>query len=247
MNSKYIPKKSIRKKKEDNKFLVYVAGSCPQSYKSWLTDALDDREIEIVEIKTISDLRSIDKYPDLVLYTGGADVDPSLYGESKGKYTSCNPKRDEFENEFWNLFNSGGRGLIPKLGICRGAQFITARSGGKVIQHVEGHGVNHTIITNTGKRFTMTSDHHQMMYPFNVKNAEILAWSEYFKSSTYLNGDNKEIDLPRNFVEPEIVFYQNKNALCIQGHPEYSSCATNTSVYCKDLVKRLADGTLISR
>lgn len=232
------------KSKKNKKFLVYVAGNCPQSYVTWLIDALEEKDVKIVEFKTNKDLANAKEYPNLILFTGGSDVNPEMYGETKGKYTHVNKERDNFERDFWKLFKSGGYGIIPKIGICRGAQFITVQSGGKLIQHVEGHNQSHNIITTRGERYAMTSDHHQMMFPFNVSNHTIIAWSEYFKSSTYLDGNNEEIDLPREFVEPEIVFYNSQNALCIQGHPEYSSCPTKTSDYCKELVRKLVDKKL---
>lgn len=53
---------------------------------------------------------------DLVLFTGGEDVDPSMYNEKIGKYTSINQNRDLIENEVYSRFY--GRPLF--LGICRG-------------------------------------------------------------------------------------------------------------------------------
>ena len=117
------------------------------------------------------------------------------------------------------------------LGICRGSQLLTTLSGGKLIQHVEGHCRDHSMILNNKIRYTITSSHHQMLYPFDLKEKdyELVAYSEYFQSNTYLNGNNEEIELSKDFLEPEIVYYKNTNALCIQGHPEWSHCEKRTS------------------
>lgn len=119
------------------------------------------------------------------------------------------------------------------------SQFLTTMSGGSLIQHVNGHGGDHLISTKEGIMLKMTSTHHQMMYPYdlNKDKFDLIAWSTYFKSDTYLNGRNEEIEIPTEFLEPEIVHYKNTNALAIQGHPEFSSCNREASDYCLDLIR----------
>jgi len=158
---------------------------------------------------------------DLVLFTGGEDVYPEYYGERTGKYTSINKKRDNIEHKMFQYTLN-----IPKLGICRGSQFLTVMAGGKLIQHVEGHGIGgkHTIdiVHPFNQIVEITSTHHQMLYPFNLSKEDYImcAYSTYNRSGVYLNGDNENISLPNDFVESEIVFYPKYNALAIQGHPE---------------------------
>lgn len=177
---------------------------------------------------------------DLVVFTGGADVNPSLYREDIGKYTSISEQRDKENNTMFSQFNN-----VPKLGICRGAQYLTVKSGGKLIQHVEGHGKDHEIeiIDKNGKirTFFMTSTHHQMMFPYNMneKNYKILGWSKVYNSNVYLNGNNEQIELPDDFLEPEIVFYPNTRSLCIQGHPEYGNCENKTRTETLNLLEEL--------
>ncbi len=154
-------------------------------------------------------------------------------------YYIINNKRDIIEQAMCNRYSH-----IPKLGICRGAQFLTVLAGGKLIQHVNGHDNTHKIQTSFNmpeghfKSYIMSSSHHQMMYPYNMNenNFELIAWSEYYKSSTYLNGDDLEINLPFDFLEPEIVYYKYINALCIQGHPEYNNIPKETFEYIKNLI-----------
>src|SRR5690606_672745 len=90
------------------------------------------------------------------------------------------------------------------------------------------------------KQYEITSTHHQMMFPYNLDKIkyEILAWSSKFKSKTYLNGDNEEIKLPEKFVEPEIVFYNDSNSLCIQGHPEMDTCPDKTKLFLLNLIDK---------
>lgn len=174
--------------------------------------------------------------PTVVLFTGGEDVSPEYYQEPIGKFTHFNKNRDHRESSVFQRFK--GKSLL--LGICRGAQFLTVMNMGKLVQHVEGHGVanTHPISTtlNGGMMdLKMTSTHHQMMFPFELEqNVDyiLLAWSKHFRSTTYLNGNDEEIELPPHFLEPEIVYYPKTRSLCIQGHPEYSICPKET----KDIV-----------
>lgn len=155
---------------------------------------------------------------DLVVFTGGEDVNPEYYYQKAGKYTSFNDRRDKIEKEVYNKYRN-----VPKLGVCRGNQFLTVMNGGQLIQHLNGHGATHEIIYRDFSVFPVTSTHHQASYPFNLPETsyKILGYSKHFKSGTYLNGNNEEIDIPKNFVEVEIIKF--KNCLGIQGHPEYGS------------------------
>jgi len=189
-------------------------------------------EVTVHKVKDVTNPKDI----DLVLFTGGEDVDPGIYNENVGKRTHINKSRDKKEMDTFYKFQNHSF----MLGICRGSQLLTTLSGGKLIQHVEGHCRDHSMILNNTLRYNITSSHHQMLYPFdlNEKDYELIAYSEYFQSKTYLNGNNEEIELPKNFLEPEIVYYKNTNALAIQGHPEWSHCEKRTSLMCLNLLDK---------
>lgn len=224
----------MSKNKKSNKNIIIV-GNSNNDYLTWLG------KLEDFNIKTVNNLEDYSKLIeknesiDLVVFTGGSDVNPDYYGQNIGKYTHIDKERDIFEVNLWENLPK----RILKVCICRGAQFATAMSGGSLIQHVNGHGGDHIISTKDGIILTMTSTHHQMMYPYdlNKDKFDLIAWSTYFKSDTYLNGRNEEIELSKDFLEPEIVYYKNTNALAIQGHPEFSSCDKEASNYCLDLIR----------
>lgn len=71
-----------------------------------------------------------------LLLSGGADVDPRRYGEAEAGARDIDEARDELEAEAWTA--AAERGL-PVLGICRGLQAINVFSGGRLVQHLEGH------------------------------------------------------------------------------------------------------------
>ena len=209
--------------------IVIADDASSLDYVSYLNEKY---KVIVHKTKDVKDPKDI----DLVLFTGGEDVNPHFYNEQIGKYTHINSNRDKKEIDTFYRFK--GKSFL--LGICRGNQLLTILSGGKLIQHVEGHCRDHSMVLNNSLKYNITSSHHQMIYPFdlNEKDYELIGYSEYFQSNTYLNGDNEEIELSNNFLEPEIVYYKKTNALCIQGHPEWSHCDKRTSHMCLNLIDR---------
>lgn len=69
---------------------------------------------------------------DGILFTGGQDVSPKLYGEEPlDGLVSCCEKRDAMEAIVLKLSMESEK---PILGICRGIQFINAALGGTLYQ-----------------------------------------------------------------------------------------------------------------
>jgi putative glutamine amidotransferase len=72
---------------------------------------------------------------DGILFTGGEDVDPSLYGEAKHHENVHDFRpRDEFE---FALLDGALARRIPILGICRGVQMINVKFGGTLYQDMK--------------------------------------------------------------------------------------------------------------
>ena len=179
-----------------------------------------------------TDTRLLTSNPDslcLVVFTGGSDISPELYGKSKHMYTSNNPSRDMEELELYSLAAEHG---IPMAGICRGAQFLCAMAGGTVVQDITNHGRDQNIsaicpINGDIKTVRVTSSHHQMQYPYDLPkdNYEVLGWGEKTRSSHY--GLDKETTVSRSDArdslkeEPDIVYYPVIKALAAQYHPEW--------------------------
>lgn len=89
-----------------------------------------ENELELLGAADGAWLRASDF--DGVLFAGGEDVDPALYGEQK-KYESVdvNYDRDQFEMK---LLEHALQRRLPILGICRGAQVINVNFGGTLYQ-----------------------------------------------------------------------------------------------------------------
>ncbi len=158
---------------------------------------------------------------DIVLFTGGEDVDPSLYKTSNCGLSYSNLDRDMYEKE---VFNS-----IPKdklvVGVCRGSQFLCVMNGGKLVQDIGGHGLwgTHQIYSDVyDKQIDITSTHHQLQCPYNLdsKNYDILYYATNGYINEYLGVEKFKGRLGKL---PEIVLYHKANmpkCLAIQGHPE---------------------------
>lgn len=73
---------------------------------------------------------------DGLLLPGGADLDPALYGEQPHPAVAVEGARDDLELAAWNAARERG---VPIFGVCRGFQAINVFSGGRLVQHLEGH------------------------------------------------------------------------------------------------------------
>ena len=70
---------------------------------------------------------------DGIMFTGGSDVDPSLYGERPHPTTQVKPERDAAE---LMLLRAALEADLPLLAICRGMQLMAVAYGGRLHQHL---------------------------------------------------------------------------------------------------------------
>lgn len=158
---------------------------------------------------------------DIVLLTGGADVDPSTYGKPAIPETYGYKSRDMYEVAEYKKVRKDQ--LV--IGICRGAQLLTVLNGGNLIQHVTNHaGGMHKMIDEMGNIFPITSLHHQMCYPYDMprEDYEIL-FKAFPARSTIYKGIDIDVDKIVAKGEPEVIVFHKETepvALAIQGHPE---------------------------
>jgi putative glutamine amidotransferase len=73
---------------------------------------------------------------DGMVFTGGSDINPAVYGQAPHAESSVfYDHRDTAELE---LMRAALRQAMPVLGICRGMQLLNVARGGDLIQHLEG-------------------------------------------------------------------------------------------------------------
>lgn len=176
---------------------------------------------------------------DIVIFTGGEDVDPSLYGAKRHPETYSNIERDLYEKEMFEKIRPDQ--LV--VGICRGSQFLCVMNGGRLVQHCTKHGIFGThpiLMLQNGMVYEITSTHHQMQYPYNLPNKyyTLVAVSKDFLSLKY-EGDLIDSNSIRFNGEPEIVIYHKENmpkCIAIQGHPEYMRKESPIVKYLNNLI-----------
>lgn len=155
---------------------------------------------------------------DGIMFTGGSDVDPGLFGEAPHPTTKVNPKRDAAE---LLLLRAAIDMDLPLLGICRGMQLMAVAYGGKLHQHLpdvlghDGHRPtsgpkfgHHGVRVRPGSRahailgdeLVVNSFHHQGVR--DVGGLDAVGWS---------TGD----DLVEIVEDPRRAF-----AVAVQWHPE---------------------------
>lgn len=215
---------------------VFVVGFS-KSYSRWI------ESLEIV--KSIEDA-------DIVLFTGGEDINPALYGCKVHKTTYFTEARDEYELECYHKMRNDQVGL----GICRGAQLACALNGGLLIQDVDNHwiGSTHPIINISDNEelpleLDIPSLHHQMMYPYDMdpNDYTLLYISKEQRSKDYYAGDKFDNDAEKiskinTFGEPEVILFHKQNNpkfLAIQGHPEMMDLNSQTIKTFNNILKSL--------
>ena len=121
----------------------------------------------------------------LVIFTGGADINPAIYGQAN-KFSQFTPERDTAEVEVLRRSLIMGKKM---LGVCRGHQLINAYLGGMLVQDITAqlnviHEADHELeIVNEGGLIPnvfcgeVNSYHHQGV----VKCGDGLTPSTYWK------------------------------------------------------------------
>lgn len=115
---------------------------------------------------------------DLIILSGGPDINPIFYGQPTIEANACDFERDKFELKIAAICF---KYKIPILGICRGAQILGVYLGTSLKQHVDDHSQphsrdvpSHSVILNAvGKKILNTesdtiivnSMHHQCVLP----------------------------------------------------------------------------------
>ena len=215
---------------KSNTAKVFVQGGPADSYGDSTRSVFDEHGYQIV--------LEIDR-ADVVVWTGGADINPNIYGQ-KNLFSSYNSKRDVSDLDAVRL-----AGDKFKVGICRGAQLLNCvPNNGTLWQDCDHHVGNHPVRDIlTGEEFQINSYHHQQVRL--THDAELLAYSirsTYKKAADKfgkvemwrppeLNGALDPID-----VDVEAAYYPKTRSLLFQAHPEFGN--PRTTQYFFELMDR---------
>jgi gamma-glutamyl-gamma-aminobutyrate hydrolase PuuD len=189
--------------------------------------------------------RSIEE-SDLVVFTGGPDVDPTLYGHARydgkrgGRETKISTQRDSADLLAYDYCRTNG---VPMFGVCRGMQFIHTCMGGILMQDVDNHVGDHSIYVIKEKRWLQntSSVHHQMCMPNIEGGMEVIATSNVARNHRFYSTQSKDFV---NAVGPkadiEALYYRDIAAFGVQGHPEYRTYNEYT-IWCLMMIRDLID------
>lgn len=124
---------------------------------------------------------------DGLLLPGGADVDPSYYGQENQGSVDIDREKDDDELTLARQFFCEGK---PVLGICRGCQVLNIALGGTLHQDIPGHSrvaeeeryhpvrVVHPMLRALyGDGLVTNSSHHQSIDRLG-EGLSVLCWSE---------------------------------------------------------------------
>lgn len=185
---------------------------------------------------------------DVIVFTGGQDINPALYGCKKHETTYFTQNRDDFEV---NMYHQVRPDQVC-YGACRGAQLGAALNGAILVQDVSNHwcGGTHQISRFFGKELpdelSVPSLHHQMIYPYDLdkKDYDLLYVSKHNRSN-YYRGDKiteEKINNLIEFGEPEVmIFHKEGNPIFfgVQGHPEMLGSDHPTNIVFNDILRKL--------
>lgn len=158
---------------------------------------------------------------DGVLFSGGDDLDPVLYGETWHPNASpIDPDRQQFEMA---LLGEVERRRVPALGVCLGSQLMNVYRGGSLIQFLPDHGregpIEHRELDDRSRRHAVRIEPGTMLHAAIGKN-EIQANTRHKQSIARVGrGLRVTAKSPDGIVEaiedPSLPLF-----LAVQWHPE---------------------------
>lgn len=165
------------------------------------------------------EIMDTDDKAEAIVFSGGADIDPSLYGQKKLPTTHNIPERDRRELLLY-IANQGK----PMLGICRGGQFLNALNGGTMWQHVNNHSLGPHKIYMYNVKGELVGDgmvnsvHHQQM---RMGEGGLLLGVSHVSDKREDDTKVEHCSVQETFEDPEIIWYPRTKAFCFQPHPEF--------------------------
>jgi putative glutamine amidotransferase len=182
-----------------------------------------------VELARDAEVDGILERLDGLVLSGGADLDPSLYGkESHPHLGSLERERDEWELA---LLTAARKREMPVLAICRGLQLVNVAFGGTLHQHVEiDEGSGHPQWDVDGR----TATHEVHVLP-DTMAATILPSQWPVNSLHHQTVDTVGEGLTVSAIAPDGVVEgletPDGNLLAVQWHPELLNAPDPTFVW----------------
>jgi gamma-glutamyl-gamma-aminobutyrate hydrolase PuuD len=169
---------------------------------------------------------------DLVVFTGGVDVNPALYGAERHSRTET--PSDERDTQDINVYLKCVELGIPMIGVCRGAQFLAVMEGAKLFQDVDGHNGSHPMFDHHTKTHIerVSSVHHQMVKP--CVGMEVIATA----ARSHVRHSDPDTKEEGSHADIEVFYFRDHAIVGFQGHPEYRGYPQYTK-WCLDTIQEL--------
>ncbi len=171
-----------------------------------------------------TDLKTIDSFINLChgfCFTGGKDIEPSVYNEEKRAGCGENePYRDEYE---LLVFSNVVKTQKPILGICRGAQLINVAMGGTLYQDIPSEYKTNILHKQAEPKF---SPSHSVFVKentplFNLLNKSQITANSFHHQAIKTLGKGLQIMASASDGIIEALYMPEKRFLwAIQWHPE---------------------------
>lgn len=158
---------------------------------------------------------------DIMVLTGGSDINPAIYGQKPLSCTSFNNARDVYELEFIEKALKAEKFMA---GICRGAQLLNCvPNEGTLWQDVNNHqGYHYVLDCVSGNKVRTNSVHHQGIRP--TAKAEILAYCDEAtikKAEGEIWMRSKDHSTTESLRDVEAFWYPATRSFGYQAHPEF--------------------------
>jgi putative glutamine amidotransferase len=155
---------------------------------------------------------------DGIMFTGGSDVNPDLYGEPPHATTKVKPERDAAE---LLLMRAALAADLPLFGICRGMQLMCVAYGGRLHQHLPDVLGHHNHRPVSGPKF----GEHPVRLAHGSRTAQILGDAVIVNSFHHQGCADPGRLTPTGWCPEddliEVVEDQTKTfAIGVQWHPE---------------------------
>ena len=165
-------------------------------------------------ISALGSPRDYAELADGVLFTGGVDISPEIYGAENRHSVNVDPGLDNMELEIFAEFYKRKK---PILGICRGIQFINVALGGDLIQDIHGE---------TGSVHTEPSSEHEH-YVNTVKGSAVnkllgdrIYTNSFHHQAVNRLGDGLTVTARADDGIIEAVEHESLPIIGVQWHPE---------------------------
>ncbi len=151
---------------------------------------------------------------DAVLFTGGDDVHPSLFGETIYNDTVLTePQRDEEELKIFEAFFQNNK---PIFGICRGIQLINVALGGSLWQDIPAQ-VSDSLSHSGNSTHSVTFSDNSILSELFSNEINV---NSYHHQSVKRLGDSLSATARSNDGIIEAIESHDKNIFAVQWHPE---------------------------